>query len=78
LTQGPPPFITGNLPAILDHFGVSLAVSTYRAGAAIQPGQRLAASSAAGRVRALRTVALQGVRLAEDAPVDLAQPSATA
>ena len=37
-------------------------------GADIQPGQRLTPSDLAGRTRALKTVEVEGVRLAEDAP----------
>ncbi len=48
------------------------------AGAAIEPGQRLVGSTAPGRARPLRTVEVDGVRLAEDAPaigVALAAPA---
>ena len=38
-------------------------------GAAIQPGQRLTASDVPGQARALRTVEVEGVKLAESAPV---------
>jgi hypothetical protein len=57
---------------------LGVALVKVEAGAAIEPGQRLVASTAPGRARALRTVDVDGVRLAEDAPsigVALAAPA---